>query len=185
MFIRKVSVFLHATFHTQVRYHTFQNRNLRLIIYISFLTFLLIGCSNPKRNIIVVENDSEIDLTELDSVRENLNGFWILENNIDGENILWLDFHKVKNFATWETIPYTEDIKRTEELPMTSCSTIAGLIKLNGKVQLEFVGLGGSDTTEIESLSKTKFKIDGMTYLRHKGYDFLKTWNVHGYESEK
>jgi hypothetical protein len=24
-----------------------------------------------------------------------------------------------------------------------------------------------------------------MTYLKHKGYDFLKTWNVHGYESEK
>ncbi len=119
------------------------------------MTFLLIGCSNPKRNLFVVENDSEVDLTELDSVRENLNGFWIPENNIDGEKVLWLDFHKVKNFTTWETIPYTEEIKRTEELPMTSCSTIAGLIKLNGKVQLEFIGLGVSDTTEIESLSKT------------------------------
>ncbi len=75
------------------------------------MTFLLIGCSNPKRNLIVVENDSEIDLTELDSVRENLNGFWIPENNIDGENILWLDFHKVKNFATWETIPYTAPMR--------------------------------------------------------------------------
>ncbi len=149
------------------------------------MTFIFFGCSNPKRNLIVVENDSEIDLTKLDSVRKNLNGFWIPENNIKGENILWLNFHKVKNFATWEIIPYTEDIKRTEELPITSSSTIAGLIKLNGKVQLEFVGLGDSDTTEIEVLTKMKFKIDGMTYLRHKGYDFLKTWNIHGYESEK
>jgi hypothetical protein len=55
------------------------------------LTFLLLGCSNPKRNLIVVENDYEIDLTELDSVRENLNGFWIPENHLDSENILWLD----------------------------------------------------------------------------------------------
>ncbi|WP_282081558.1 hypothetical protein [Aquimarina algiphila] len=134
---------------------------------------------------IIIENDYEIDLTELDSVRENLNGFWVPENQIDAEEILWLDFHKEKNSATWEIIPYNEEIKRTKELPMTSCSTIAGLIKLNGKIQLEFIGLGGSDTTEIKSLTKTKFKLDGITYLRHKGYGFLKTWNVHGYESKK
>lgn len=140
---------------------------------------------NTNRNLVLVANDYEIDLTDLDSVRENLNGFWVPENNIDSENILWLDFHKEKNFATWETIPYTEEINRTEELPMTSCSTIAGLIKLNDKVQLDFVRLGGSYTTEIESLTKTKFKFDGMTYLRHKGYDFLKTWNVHEYKSKK
>jgi len=138
-----------------------------------------------NRNLIRVATDYQIDLTDLGSVRENLNGFWIPENNIDGENILWLDFHKKKNFAIWETIPYTDKIRRTKELPINSCETIAALIKLNGKVHIEFVGLGGSDTTEIESLSKTKFKIYGMTYLRHKGYDFLKSWNVHGYESEK
>lgn len=140
---------------------------------------------NANRNLILVAHDYEIDLTDLDSVRENLNGFWIPENNVNGEDILWLDFHKKKNSASWETIPYNEEIKQTEEPPITSCSTIAGLIKLNGKVQMEFMGLGGSDTTEIEFLTKTKFKLDGITYLRHKGYDFLKTWNVHGYESEK
>ena len=149
------------------------------------MTFLLVGCSNPKRNLVVVENDYEIDLTDLDSVRENLNGFWIPENHLDSENILWLDFHKTKNFATWEIIPYSDEIKKTEELPIKSCPTTAGLIKLDGKTQMEFVSFGGSETTQIEKLTKTKFKIDGMTYLRHKGYDFLKTWNVHGYESEK
>jgi len=137
------------------------------------------------QHLIVVENDYEIDLTELDAVRENLNGFWIPENHIDSENILWLDFHKKKNSATWEIIPYTEEIKRTESFPLKTCPTFAGLIKLNGKVQIEFVGLGGSDTTEIEYLYKTKFKIEGITYLRHKGYDFLKSWNVHGNEIEK
>jgi hypothetical protein len=138
------------------------------------LTFLLLGCSNPKRNLVVVENDYEIDLSELDSVRENLNGFWIPENHIDSENILWLDFDKKKNMTTWEIIPYTNEIKRSKILPDKSCPTIAELIKLNGKVQIEFVSLGGSDTTKIESLTKTKFRTDGMTYLKHKGYDFLK-----------
>ena len=158
---------------------------MKFKIYISILTFILLGCSNPKRNLVLTANDYNIDLTELDSVRENLNGFWIPENKIDSDEILWLDFHKTKNFSTWEIIPYLEEIERTESLPIKSCPTIAGLIKLDGKVQIEFVGLVGSDTTEIQSLTKTKFKIDGMTYLRHKGYDFLKTWNVHGYESEK
>jgi hypothetical protein len=140
---------------------------------------------NKTRNLIVVENDYEINLTELDSVRENLNGFWIPENDIDGEEIIWLEFHKKKNFATWEIISFTEEQKQTESLYMNSCSTIAELIKLNGKIQMSFVNLVSSDTTEIEYLTKTKFKIDGMTYLRHKGYDFLKTWNVHEYETEK
>ncbi len=149
------------------------------------MTLFLLGCSNPKRDLVVVKNDYEIDLTELDSVRENLNGFWIPENQIDSESILWLDFHKTKNLAYWETIPYSKEIERTEELPIKSCSTITGLIKLDGKTQMEFVNLGDSDITEIEYLTKTKFKIDGITYLRHKGYDFLKSWNVHGYESEK
>ncbi len=158
---------------------------MKIIFKILILTSLLFSCSNPNLNLIIIENDYEIDLTELDSVRENLNGFWVPENQIDAEEILWLDFHKEKNSATWEIIPYNEEIKRTKELPMTSCSTIAGLIKLNGKIQLEFIGLGGSDTTEIKSLTKTKFKLDGITYLRHKGYGFLKTWNVHGYESKK
>ena len=149
------------------------------------MTFFLFGCSNSKRDLVVQENDYEIDLTELDSVRENLNGFWISENDTIGKEILWLDFHKTKNFSTWEMIEYSKEIERTEELPMTSSPTIIGLIKLNGKTQMEFVNLGGSDTTEIEYLTKTKFKINGTTYLRHKGYEFLKTWNVHGYNSEK
>ncbi|WP_108809096.1 hypothetical protein [Aquimarina spinulae] len=120
-----------------------------------------------------MKNDYEIDLTQIDSVRENLNGFWIPKNEISVENILWLDFDKNKNSAFWETIPYTSEIKRTEILPMKSCLTFVGLIKLDGKIQLEFVSLGGSDTTKIELLTKTKFRIDGITYLKHKGYEFL------------
>ena len=157
---------------------------MKIIFKILILISLLSGCSNPNRNLIVVENDYEIDLTELDSVRENLNGFWIPEKQIDAEEILWLNFHKEKNSTTWELIPFNEEIKRTETLPVKSSPTIVELIKLNGKTQMEFVSLGGTDTTKIEHLTKTKFKIDGITYLRHKGYDFLKSWNVHGYENK-
>ncbi|MGS2727890.1 hypothetical protein ACU8DI_14870 [Psychroserpens sp. BH13MA-6] len=115
-----------------------------------------------------MENDYEIDLTKLDSVRENLNGFWIPENQLDSESIVWLNFNNEKNVTYWESIP----IERTESYTFISCPTVVELIILNGKTQMEFINLGGSDTTKIEYLSKTKFKIDGMTYLRHKGYDF-------------
>ncbi|MGB1218847.1 MAG: hypothetical protein ACPG4W_03620 [Flavobacteriales bacterium] len=91
---------------------------MRLIFYISFLIFLLLGCSNPKRHLVVVEKDYEIDLTVLDSVRESLNGFWTPENHIDSENILWLNFGKVKNSSTWQIIPFEEEIEPVESLPI-------------------------------------------------------------------
>jgi len=146
---------------------------LRVIICILVLTLFFFGCSDPKRNLIVIKNDNAIDLTQLDSVRKNLNGFWIPENEIDGEEILWLNFEKNKNSTSWNIIPYTNEIKRSKILPYRSCPTFAGLVQLDGEVQMEFVGLGGSDTTKIKSLTKTKFKIRGTTYLKHKGYDFL------------
>lgn len=149
------------------------------------MTLLLIGCSDHKRNLIGVEKDSDIDLTQLDSVRKALNGYWINENNMDEEMILWLDFYKDENLTTWQLLPYQEDVQNIEELGIPSCSTIATLIKLNGKVQLEFVSLGGSDTLEIKSLSMTKFKVDGTTYLKHKGYDFMRSINIPEFAPEK
>lgn len=154
---------------------------MKSIVYISILFFFIIGCSRQKSDLIVVENDYEIDLIHLDSVRENLNGFWVSENHIDTENILWLDFHKEKNSSNWEIIPYNDEIKLTESLPIKSCPIYVRLIKINGKTQMEFVSMNGSDTTMIQYLTKTKFKIDEKTYLRHRGYDFLKTWNIHRY----
>ncbi len=115
-----------------------------------------------------MENDYEIDLTQLDSVRENLNGFWIPENQLDSENIIWFDFHKKKNSSIWRSVPK----EKTESYPIFSCPTLVILIKVNGKTAIEYINLGGSDTTKIEYLSKTKFKIDGNTYLKHKGYEF-------------
>ena len=119
----------------------------------------------------VFENDYEVDLTELDSVRKNLNGFWIPENDQEELEILWLNFESNKNITNWETIPYTDEIKRTEILPYKSCPTIITLIKVNNEVRIQFVSLGAQDTSKIDQLTKTKFKIDGITYLKHKGYE--------------
>ncbi len=110
----------------------------------------------------------------MDSVRENLNGFWIAENEVDGQNILWLDFNNGENSTEWWEMPYTTEIERTQIIPVKSCGTYIGLIKIDGQVKLERAGLVFSDTTNIEYLSKTKFKIQGTIYLKHKGYDFLK-----------
>ncbi|KAA1246672.1 hypothetical protein [Aquimarina sp. RZ0] len=127
-----------------------------------------------KKNLVVVKNDYEIDLTSLEYVRENLNGFWIPENNPNGKEILWLYFRENKNLTDWDTLPFTEEIRRTEILPYKPCATVATLIKVNNETQLQFVSRSGQDTVKIDQLTKTKFKIDGVTYLRHKGYDFLR-----------
>ena len=127
---------------------------MKLIIYISFLTLVLVGCSNPKRNLIIVENDSEIDLSQLDSVRDNLNGFWIPEDEVEGQEILWLDFTNGKKSTEWWEMPYTSEIERTQTIPIKSCPTYIGLIEIDGQIKLERVGFLFSDTTKIEYLSK-------------------------------
>ena len=137
------------------------------------MTFLLIGCKDPKRNLIVVKNDYQIDLTDLDSVRENLNGYWIVdlgEQNSEAERILFLEF--IENSSPWENVVFTKKFL-SHSIEFTSCEPVASLIKVKDSVQIEFVGLGGSDTTKIEYLSKTKLILDGMTYLKHKGYPEL------------
>lgn len=137
------------------------------------MTFLLVGCSNPKQNLIVVKNDHQIDLTELDSVRENLNGYWLMdlgEQHSTTERILCLKF--AKNSSPWENVGYKNNFLN-HSIEFTSCQSVASLIKVKDSVQIEFVGLGSSDTTKIAYLSKTKLIIDGMTYLKHKGYPEL------------
>lgn len=138
------------------------------------MTLVLFGCSNTKRNLIVVENDSEIDLTQLDSVRDNLNGFWIPEDDVDGQEILWLDLKNGKKSTEWWKMPYTSEIERTQIIPIRSCPTHISLIEIDGQIKLKRVGFLFSDTTKIEYLSKNKFKVYGTTYLKHNGYDFLK-----------
>jgi hypothetical protein len=140
---------------------------------------LFIRCSNREQNLIISKNDSNIDLTKLDSVRENLNGFWVSENRIGSGEILWLDFHKEKNSTTWEIIPFNEEIQQTKLLPIKSCPAFVKLTKQNETTVMKFVSLGGSDTTQIQYLTKNKFKIRNNVYLRHKGYSFLKSWSVH------
>ena len=138
------------------------------------MTFLLFGCRNPKRNLIIVENNYEIDLTDLDSVRKNLNGFWLFDDNrgrSQEEAILIVNFKN--NIGTWEHVGYNKGFL-SNSVSYYSCQPIANLIKVNDSIKIEFTGMGGSDTTKIEYLSKTKLMLNGTTYLKHKGYEILK-----------
>ena len=138
------------------------------------MTFLILGCTNPKRNLIIVENDYEIDLTELDSVSKNLNGFWLSDYNkrhLKRENIVIVNFKN--NIGTWEHVGYNKGFL-SNSVSYYSCQPIANLIKVNDSVKIEFIGMGGSDTIKIEYLSKTKLMLNGITYLKHKGYDLIK-----------
>jgi len=140
-----------------------------------FITFLfVIGCSNSKQNLIVVENDYEVDLTKIDSVRENLNGFWILENKAESNEIVWLKFPKNSDLTSWNIIGYDKENEKTKQIDYNSSAPFIKLIKHNKKIEIEFTTLSNRDTVKIEKLTKTKLKISGTTYLKHKGYKFLK-----------
>ncbi len=121
-----------------------------------------------------MENDYEIDLSKLDSVRENLRGFWIHENKVDSNEIIWLEFIGKSNSTRWETIFYNKENEKTKTLNYLTSAPFIELTKFDGKTMMKFISLSGNDTIEIEKLTKTKLKIYGGTYLKHKGYDFLK-----------
>lgn len=131
--------------------------------------------TNSQDNLVTFENDYAIDLTNIDSVRVNLNGFWIEEENINSKEILWLNFLPNSYSTNWIMIPYNKEISKSHKLPMESCPTNAELLKMNNETHIRFVGLVYSDTAKIEQLTKTKLKIEGITYLKHKGYPFLQT----------
>ncbi len=148
--------------------------NLKLFLKISLLTLFSLGCSDLKQDRRVSDNGIQIDLTDLNAVKENLDGFWIREDKLAGDNIILLGLAWNKNQTTWEEIPFTEEIKRTQTIPVKSCPTNVSLIKTKDTVQIEFSNLGWSRKTKIDYLSKNVFKVDGITYLRHEGYDFIK-----------
>ena len=135
-----------------------------------FILFL-IGCEEPNKNLIIVKNDKKIDLTNLNLVRENLKGFWLLDNNgknINEEKILNLNFKN--NVSIWDVTKYNNQFFN-KSFEITTCQPIAKLIKINDSICIQFTNLCNCDTHKIEYLSKTKLIVNGMKYLKHKGYN--------------
>ncbi len=147
---------------------------MRFTLHIFFLTLILIGCSKQNKNLVYVKNNSNIDLTDIDSVRTNLNGFWILENKLEFNEIVWLDFSHKRNSTYWEEIIYEKENEETKTWISDSSNAIVELVKTDNGTGLKFVYLTGQKIREIEKMTKTSFTMNGNIYLRHKGYDFLK-----------
>ncbi|HRK83592.1 MAG TPA: hypothetical protein PLZ12_19255 [Saprospiraceae bacterium] len=140
------------------------------------MLLLLVACSGSDRHLVVVKNDKPVDLSRLEEVRKHLNGFWVPEDARDEfwkENILWWSFHKDSNYALEYFLPYNDEIKRTETVPIHTDPIHIEPMRRNGQTYLARVGLGGSDTVQLELLTRTKCVIGGYTYRRHKGYAFL------------
>jgi len=89
------------------------------------------------------------------------------------ENILWWRVDENSNYALEYFLPYNDEIKKMETVPIHSCPAHIEPMRMNGQTHLARVGLGGSDTVQLELLTSTKCIIGGHTYRRHKGYAFL------------
>ena len=84
-----------------------------------------------------------------------------------------IEILKTKPITDWQIIPYNEEIKRTESIPIYSCPVNIELVKIGDETQIIFIDLLSSDTVKIEFLTRTKLKVKGTSYLRHQGYKFL------------
>jgi len=150
---------------------------MRKIIYTAILTIILYSsCSINKKHLVKVDNDYEIDLTCIDSVRSNLNGYWLLKNEkvfSKKQYILHLDFDTITNSSFWDKYEYERTFTK-EITTFSSCQPHASLIVINDSVMISFVKFLGSDTSKIDFLSKTKFKINGLSYLKYEGFDYEK-----------
>ena len=140
------------------------------------IALLLTACSPSDRHLVSVKNDQPVDLSRLVEVRRHLDGFWVPEEARDGfwkENILWWRVDEGSNYALEYFLPYNDEIKRTETVPIHTDPTYIEPMRRNGQTYLARVGLGGSDTVPLNLLTQTKCIIGGHTYRRHKGYAFL------------
>lgn len=146
---------------------------MKKLKYVLLFILIGIGCRKKPSKLLRVKYDKEISLTDLDTVKKYLNGFWLLEDtnsNSEGEKILSLKFGE-KNVSSW----MEDEVFDNGDLIVTeSSASFATLIKVKDTVCLEFLGLTGvGDTVNIKYLSKTKLSIGNLNYRKHKGYAIL------------
>lgn len=138
-----------------------------------FLGFIGMACTDPKDYLLQVSHDKPIHLNNIDSVGKYLHGFWIPEEYIDEDYILWLDVNQKKQRIDWSYIPFDPSYKTKSSIPTNSCPPVVSLLLINQEIHLEFVHIMNSDTVKIDYLSNNKLRMDSITYLRHQGYSFL------------
>jgi len=152
------------------------NSHISLQIWLPLIGLLLAACTNPDRHLVTMKDDQPVDLSRLDEVRRHLNGFWApgdARDDFGEEKILWWSFDEDLKYGLQYHLPYNDKINRTETVPIHSCPINIEPILMNGQTYLALIGLGGSDTVQLNLLTPTRCIIGGHTYRRHKGYAFL------------
>lgn len=160
-------------FHSKLKFHSHLLKCVKLTSVSLLLGLIGIACTDPKDYLLQVSQDKPIYLNNIDSVGKYLHGFWIPEEYIDEDYILWLDVNQKKQRIDWSYIPFDPSYKTKSSIPTNSCGPVVDMLLINHEVYLEFVGLIGSDTVKIDYLSNNKLRMDSTTYLRHQGYSFL------------
>lgn len=135
-----------------------------------FLVF--IGCSKEQKYLVTEDSVTKINIKNIDSVRNNLNGFWKAENDEESDEILWLNFDKSYS-SIWDKIPFSENFKSAKDIPFATCQPIIHLIQLKDSIEMQLVSMGGVKTMTLQAMSKTTFRVGNVKYRRHKGYSFL------------
>lgn len=119
----------------------------------------------------LVHSDSTyaIDLTDLNMVSNNLNGYWVSENRLKETTILWLTYDDTNSISFWTQLEFSEEVISSKEFILPSCQDIGELIMFDNSVHIAFSGVGRKDTVKITEMNNEKFTISKETYLRHQG----------------
>ena len=177
MFIRKVSVFLHATFHTQARYHTLElihNLKTHLILLFVLFNLSLFSQSNNLEGIKIVYK-IDIDGFQKIKLQKNKNNKYkgVLINHIYKLGFLR---RKITEIQKIEKNTVKKLMKKIDEIGVNSIDKINcwSLLK-NGRSEeslKEFVKCQDSTTTCLDG-DGTSFKIRNNNSIRQFDFECL------------
>ena len=143
---------------------------MKIKLLLILILNLLLGCSSVGK---VKENfpkNETINLTDIDEIRKNLNGYWESKNQPENPEILWLNFNSETNASWFLIIPKKNRYKNINEVPEEYLHTVIKLLEEKNEIYFELtvIGIENSEKTILDYVTTSEFKISDLTFRRMK-----------------
>jgi hypothetical protein len=139
-------------------------KKLLLIIILN----LLLGCSSVRKVKESFPKNQTNNLTDINEIRKNLNGYWESKNEPENSEVLWLNFNPETNASWFLIIPKKNNYENINNVPNEYLHTVVKLLKEKNEIYFELtvMGIENSEKTIIEYITPTEFKISEMTFIK-------------------
>lgn len=136
---------------------------MKYTIYI-LTSFFLIGCAQKKS---IVE--TSIDLSNQDSVKTYLNGNWYYLDKGQKKELIEIKHYSSSNsLGIWRVLDEKViiDWESNKPISLPSCQPFAKLVFKKDTTIIKLTGMGGSDSLQINHLSKNRLILNKKEYLK-------------------